>query len=315
VTDEPRIVSWSEISSARQCLLKHRLEYRERWSADSIRSSARGVGTAWNKVMEAHYRLLQAIQQEIRDGKHEGVEAPGRRGRWVYPDETAGRLRDAVRATGEFTDDDTGYLIDWMYIGHLGHYGLDPGWTILAVEFSPVGPLPRPGGGESEYTLKTKIDLVIFDLWSERTWIIDHKSGKYSPESKELRFDDQFGLYTWILRHLGRPVIGSMVSWATTSRTKTEKELKDRFARRPLDRSDDELDQIALDAYRTVESAYSHGDDEGDPPVSPDSEMCKRRCDFSNAHLHARRQPVAKAPAALRAYLVDTGYSINRTRH
>ena len=53
-----RTVSYSEIDSARQCLLKHQFGYKERWQPPT-EGRALVRGKLWHNVMEDHYRAIK----------------------------------------------------------------------------------------------------------------------------------------------------------------------------------------------------------------------------------------------------------------
>jgi PD-(D/E)XK nuclease superfamily len=299
--DELIVVSYSEIDAARHCGLKHQLGYVERWRQSTV-TGARGKGTDWHLVMEHHYRELQRLQAELREHQD------GKLAAWVYPDSAAERIHQAVLGSGAF-EGDNAELVAWMYQGHLKLYGLQPRWTVLAVEFNPEVPLPHPDGGPTRFALKIRADLVIQDTASGLVWLVDHKSGQVRP-SGDFSLADQFGLYTWILRQLGRPVHGAIHSWAKTTRPQKPDPLTARFQQFPMDRSETELATIAADAYRTVERRYREVDAGEVPGVYPDMEWCKRRCDYRNAHIAARR-----GFTTAQDYLRSTGFEQNFERH
>jgi hypothetical protein len=319
-------VSYSELDNARHCLLKHRLAYRDRWVPDHV-GGARHLGTQWHLLLQAHYLELMRLQGEIRAGEFgaTGLQAPAPDrpfSRWQYPDGAAERIHKAVTdpeglAAGVLYHPESGNqdeqqkLLEWMYAGYLARWGLSPEWTILAVEYTPVSWLPTVTGAKSRFDLKTKIDLVIQSVTDWLIWLVDHKSGSKSPDPRSMAIDDQFGLYTWILRRMGRPVHGAILNYASTYQTKKPKAIEDRFNHYPSDRSDAELDEIARDAYRTCVQAYGWDASRyGGYPIHPNPEWCKRRCDYLNAHLAARR-----GFTTIEAYLTDTGWSRDPTRH
>lgn len=322
------VVSYSELAAARHCKLKHHLAYRRRWVQPETRHlGARGIGTDWHLVLQALYLELQKIQAEIRAGQHPGLTVPRVRSgqQWTYPDGTDIRLHAAIRdlagpagpvwvvdVDGEERTGPNVELIEWMLVGYLTRWGLNCNWTILAVEYSPVSWLPTPDGNRSRYDLKARLDLVVLDLWTGHIWLVDHKSGQRRPEQRGMAIDDQFGLYTWLLRKLGRPVFGSILSWSKTTQPAKPDDLTDRFIHYRSDRTEVELDRIALDAYRTCVDVYEPVEPPqvGNIPVYPDPEWCKRRCDYLNAHLVERR-----GGAPLEAYLQDTGWTQDFTRH
>lgn len=284
-------------SAVSLALHKHDLSYKARWTRDKTADPLRR-GTLWHLVMETHYKLLLLCQRENRIA-------------------TASELR---RAQNEHLYDvgmrqtEDQQLIEWMYIGYLEAYGFDPQWEIVAVEHSAEVWLPTDRGGRSNFKLKVKIDLIVRE--QGRIWLVDHKSCKDLPYRKDLDMDDQFGLYTWAMRQLGKRVYGSVHSAARTHRPKwggpddlrprnekgqylnadgvtvsknqpTEYPLDKRFSRTPLVRDNTELDTIAVDAYKTARVSRSFAP--GDAPRSPDPDRCGWRCDFTEACLMGRK--------------------------
>lgn len=264
------VVSFSELSSYRQCPHKHELEYKQRWRGEPGPALARGV--LWHTLLEGHYRILQAHQ---RDRSMTDAELKA---------QLMWSARKVLVGAGEHAD-----LLEWMYTGYLEFYGLDLDWKVLAVEHAPEVWLPTAEGTRSRFKIKLKIDLVI--RWQDQLWIVDHKSGKELPRDKELDIDDQFGLYTWAMRQLGRPVFGSIHSAARTHRNKNQdrypQPLDERFHRTLLSRTDRELDTIAVEAYRTARAAYRWAD--GEAPRSPNPDTCGWRCSFTEACLMGRK--------------------------
>lgn len=294
---EVRVVSYSELDTARQCFFKHQLGYQERWVAPTT-SPALSRGTLTHNVLETHYRMLKEIppqskgdelvlRQVVREVKRE----------WLY-DPTTGRQTEEQE------------LVEWMYDGYVEHYGADPQWKVLAVEHAPVIPLPTPRGTRSRYRLKLKIDLIV--KWDGKVWIVDHKTGKDLPRNKELDINDQFGLYTWAMRQLGKPVLGSVHNALRSHRNKDQERhpqpLEERFSRTRMFRADAELNSLAVDAYWWARMAWQARGG-GDAPRSPNEDTCKWRCDFLDACLYGRKG------GDTRSMLRDMGYVQDPTRH
>lgn len=300
---KPVIVSYSELDAFRQCNHKHLLGYKERWTAPST-SPALAKGTLWHLVLEDHYKLLMAWQ---RAGRPRAIDIDGA----LMPVELALMQRmnfHVFDEGGNYAHPEYGPLIEWMYQGYIEKYGLDSKWQILAVEHGPVVPLPTERGTRSMFRLKLKIDLVVKDLsmTHPKIWIVDHKSGKDLPTEKMLDIDDQFGLYTWAMRQLGKPVFGSIHNAARTQRNKSPMALEDRMMRTMLSRTDRELDRIAIEAYQTAREAYG--------PLNkgqraPDSDRCRWRCDFTEPCLHGRKGLDEKQ------FLIDLGFTQQFERH
>jgi hypothetical protein len=297
-----RVVSFSELSTARQCPLKHELSYVERWSRPQPANSALYKGTYWHKALEAHYTEIRRAQQAKEK-----------------PDLDACRF--AVEQAIDRADPEIAELIWWMYQGHVDLYGTDDSWRILAVEHSANVALPTPRGNNSRFVLKIKIDLIVRDL-STRTrnvLVVDHKSGKDLPNSKILELDDQFGLYTWGVQRLGHKVFGQLYNAARTLRTQADlkdpgtQPLDERFRRIPMYRTAKELEQTAIEAYLTASARYRQQAEmkrQGlHSPRHTDPQVCAWKCDFLEPCMASRKG------MDLNRFLRDSGFTVDRTRH
>lgn len=323
----PRVVSWSELDTARQCPLKHQLTYVERWTKDPDVLSPLSKGTAWHKVMEAHYREILARQ---RAG---GFSLANERQILAACREQVDRVIEGEIAP---LSDELADLADWMYTGYVLLYGIDHGWRILAVEHPAEVALPTPRGGRSQFRLKIKVDLIIADLVSARkhggqppVYVVDHKSTKNLPKDREFDLDDQFCLYTWGLHRLGKQVFGQMYNGARTERLVGEttawrsreytpgtvQKLDARFLRHRMYRTDDELFAMAVEAYQTMRTRYAEqarATAQGTTsPRNPDPDRCRWRCNFLEPCLMGRKTD----PDQMREYLDAKGYLRDRDRH
>lgn len=264
----PVVVSYSELDTYRQCPHKHALAYRRRWVPPTV-SRPLDIGKAWHRILEEHYGFLLAAQRKEAD-----------------LDDMPGYMAAAVDDVLTGMEEERVELLRWMYQGYVEAYGVDSGWTILAVEYATTVPLPTPAGGRSRYHLKTKIDLIIRDEL-KKIWVVDHKSGRNLPKEKELDIDDQFGLYTWAMRQLGKRVFGQIYSAVRAEKLVRAMTMEERFDRKRLYRVDRELDTLAIEAYRTARAAYSWDPDEA--PRAPDTERCRWRCPFTDPCLAGRK--------------------------
>lgn len=304
-----QIVSYSEIDTARQCFLKHRWSYKERWVGIS-KSPALSRGTLWHKVLEDFYLVILFFQQ-IADGKWEPAFPAVKVGDDLILEEAfkAG-MAHLVNPAGNYLDEDAD-LIGWMFTGYVELYGIDPNWKILGVEQAMEFWLPTERGGRSRFKVKMKLDLVVRDLELDRRIVVDHKSGKNLPYSKELDVDDQFGLYVWGMRQAKVPVFGAVHSAARTQRNKNQdrfpQALEERFKRTPLYRTDTELNAVAVDAYRSAKAAY--GFKPGEEPRSPNTDTCRWKCDYLEVCLGTRKGMPEKS------LLNDFGFEQNFQRH
>ena len=300
------VVSYSELDTFRQCPLKHRLAYQQRWSKPRDQASpALRRGTLWHAVMELHYKTLMKTQTELGRRVHSGDEEV----------EALIRCAGEIRAAGILADPDTGTqtaeqaLVQWMYEGYLECWGADRDWLVVSVETKYEVPLPvdLQGTESDRFRIKMTVDLLVKDRRG-KVWVVDHKTCADLPDGKVLDIDDQFGLYTWGLRTLGIPVEGSMHNAARTRRNKTPMELNTRFRRTPMYRTDKELATLALDAHTTAANAWRQVT--GPVQSSPNPMMCRFRCDFLDAHLLMRKG--AGTPAQL---LPSMGFEQNFHRH
>lgn len=298
-----KVVSYSEVSSARRCSFRHELGYVERWSKPPATMGALSKGTAWHAVMEARYNAFLLCQRE----------------NVISLAEKAERARVAVAGVVAELDDELGELIWWMYKGYAEHWGTDEEWEIIAVEHPAEVMLPLPSGRPSRFRLKMKIDLVVRDRLTGRIRIIDHKSGKDLPGKKALEADDQFPLYQWGLTQLGRKVFGMTYNAARTTRLQGEIKapgstpLDQRFQRLAVPHSDKALQIIATSAYLTARSRYQEQqaiERMGvDAPRTTDPLRCQWDCDFYNACMAGRKGLDS------RAFLHGEGFRQNFERH
>lgn len=300
---EPIIVSYSELDTYRQCPLKHFVTYGQRWTKPPKPDGALAKGSLWHKVLELHYGMIKAVQDE--DGNYGKV-----------PEYQVQPLLAAIRKevnkllrdprTGEQSD--VQILIEWMYEGYVEQYGVDPQWRIMAVEHQIITPLRDERGRRTRYHLKAKMDLLIRDR-NGSLWVVDHKSGKDLPKQMDLEIDDQFGLYTWSMNEVGRPVLGSIHSANRTQRNVSFMALDTRMSRTYLNRGKTELRNIALDAYEVARAAHPPKGTRRARYSSPDPRQCGWKCDIKEPHLLARQG------RDLSQVLTEYGFHIDKTRH
>lgn len=299
------VVSYSELYAARQCPLKHELSYVERWSGQPDPLDARAKGTAWHNVMEAHYTVLKAAKLDRGPATLKACR--------LAAEQQMGELPESLQK-----------LISWMYDGYVDHWGLDPEWEILAVEHQAVCRLPSLRGNSSGFSLKVKIDLVVRNRRNRKIYVVDHKSGKDLPGAKLLELDDQFPLYTWAMRQLGKKVFGQVYNAARTLRLEEDKKdpgktpLDKRFARVPMIKSDRELDIVAIEAYQTASARYAQQAEvararaAGLPVMSPrhtDPQRCAWMCDYKEPCMAGRKG------LDIRGFLRDMKFEQHFERH
>lgn len=303
---EPIIVSYSELDTYRQCPLKHYLAYVLRYKKPPKEGSALSKGSLYHKIMEAHFREIKAAQdQNGRVGK-----IPERLQRdlldHIHEDIVVPMLIDP--ATGEYYTQDHD-LIHWMYNGYVDNWGINPEWRVVAVEHNIVTPLRDIRGRRTRYHIKMKIDLIVRDRSTGALWVVDHKSGANLPTQMDLEIDDQFGLYTWGMREVGRPVQGSVHLANRTQRNKSFMPLPTRMGQTYLNRSEKELTNLALDAYECARAAHPP---KGQRPArysSPDPRQCGWKCDFKEPHL------VMRSGRGIAETMREWDFVVDRTRH
>jgi hypothetical protein len=308
-----QIISYSELSTFRQCPLKHHLSYQRRWTKSVKAGGALDKGITWHNAMEAHYKVLQASKMN---------------GRRRTPDQVKRALVACRKAASVYfaPDPDTGeqsdvkVLVEWMYDGYVKKWGINENWKILGVEHQIKTPLLDNQGRVSRYVLKAKLDLVILDLTLGTIWVVDHKSGGDLPTQLDMELDDQFGLYGWAMRQMGRPVQGAIHSAARTTRNKgdwpgqahgnaKEQTLEQRFRHTLISRGQKELDNLALDAFNAAQAAYPPEGHVRSIYSSPNPRSCGWMCDMRDAHLLMRS---GREPDAV---MREQGYVVDFTRH
>ena len=262
-----QVVTFSEMDTYRQCPLKHKWSYLDGWRSEAKVGGPLSRGSLWHDVMESHYTL-------IREG-------------------AKGSLDDYRQfMLQHFLTDEAGKqnvdqeLVEWMYDGHLEHWGLDDHWEPILIEQAGEVRLRNEQGRATRFFLRFKIDLVVRDKATGLLWLVDHKSAATLSREVEIDLAEQFRLYAWALRQLGIPIHGMIRSDARTKRNKGPMKLEDRYRRVTTFMSEEEGDRIAQDFLRAAQSAYSK-----QIPVyaSPDPSTCSWKCDFLGVHLAARR--------------------------
>lgn len=304
--NEQIVVSFSELDTYRQCPLKHEWAYKQRWKRPVEETSALAKGSLWHLVLETHYNVLAKHDRYSQESQDAALEE-------------SFRAIDPLLANsqnGQQTE--TQELIEWMFRGYIDHWNTDSDWDIVGVEHAFVLPLYDPEGNKSPYSIKGKIDLLVRDRQSGHLWVVDHKSGANLPSQMDLEIDDQFGLYSWAMAQEGQPVLGAIHNAARTTRNQSDyagytgkaqpQSLDQRHRRTYLNRSDTELQSIALDAWAVAANAYPTG--EALPLYSaPDPRQCGWKCDYKEVHLLARK---GRNPEQA---LQEMGFEQDFTRH
>jgi hypothetical protein len=287
-------VSFSELSAYRHCALKHQLGYIERWRTEET-SEALSRGKLFHSVMENHYRAIQAKQQ----GWDEAIEGYGRALRELLYDSH----------TGQQTEEQA--LVEWMYRGHSDHWSDDARrWRILGVEHKLEDWLPTRKGTRSYIRMKGTIDLIVRDHEMGGMWIVDHKTCANLPKGRETDLDDQFAIYQWLLTQQGHDIRGIIYNAVRTKKLKTrDMEPDERFKRIPTIRTVEEIREVAIEAYEHMRKAWSEGTDQKPVPRSPDGDLCRWKCNVTEACLMGRKG------GDMRKYLSDIGFVQDFERH
>lgn len=273
--------SYSELDAYRQCRLKHQLGYIEKWKP-AEEKEVFTLGHLWHQTLALHYGLLAE--------KYPFDNVVAEVGQSLYDHQTG--------ESSEHQD-----LIAWMYSGYVEAYDSDHEWEFVGINEERLFTwMPSKSGGRSNVRLVGVLDLVV--KWQGELWIVDHKSCKDLPSSREIDLDDQPGLYIHLLRRQGLPVRGAIMNYARKQRNKTKPQaIVDRFARHITYRTDTELDTMVQEARELAQEARRRR--EGDAPRSPNPDTCRWRCDFTEACLLGRKG------LDMRQYLRDTGYIQN----
>ena len=238
-----RVVSYSELDALRQCPLKRHLAYTERWVLPTT-SPALNKGKLWHEVLELHYRSLMEHPLEAAEGLVRGL---------IEQAECDEELRE---------------LMHWMYSGYVECYGAEQEWEVLHVEYPVEEWLRNARGNRTHFRIKGKVDLLVRDHSSGGgLWVVDHKSCKNLPKDRNYDFDDQFAIYTWLLKQKGLDIRGVIHNACRTEKLKTRTmTMKERFARHLTVRTDKELETMTLEALAEFRQGDHKATSEGDLP-------------------------------------------------
>lgn len=283
--------SYSELDTYRQCRHKHQLAYLEGWTPEGT-APALARGTAFHAILEAHYQLIASAQET----GGVGLDDPR--------DERFGRIK-AVRAL----PDDEINLLEWMYDGYIEQWGGDSDWEIVATEQKFQQDI---GFG---VLMHATIDLIVRKRSNGTLWIVDHKTCKNLPKSRELDLDDQLAIYIWMTRQHGIDVTGGINNSIRTHRNIKPMRLDERFSRYITVRTPRELETCVAEARQFAIEAYDPERAEDgsallshliDRVRSPNMETCFWKCPFTEACLVGRKD----GPARGRGFLRDSGFTV-----
>lgn len=255
-------VSYSEVSTSRQCLHKHWLGYQLRLRRPEKRGTPSARGTLFHSMLELHYQRIDA---------------------GFHPEASVYELLDQWLKDGTTSNEDDD-LLQWMYQGYIEQWGYDRQWKLIATEKRFDLELPPATSSGRVYRVKGMIDLAVLD--KGRTWVVDHKTGRRGPGEKQLDMSDQFVLYAWALEQEGVEVEGCLHSWSnTTKNVHHEKQTLDsRFKRTKMARTKVEMANVAQGVADSADIAWNTPHH----PKSPSEDACKW-CDYIDACLHGRR--------------------------
>lgn len=264
----------SEIATYRQCGLLHLIQWKELW-APPEESYASDLGTAWHLVAGTHY---QAIQDEQRAG-----------GKLKLTRTSQQSVLDAVDACIETRiNDEMRETVDWMYDGHIEHYGFDEPWEVLSVEQHKRVPWPQdwqPPGIRFIYSWTS--DLVIRDhsMRHKPAFVVDNKSTANPLSKDDIDLSDQLGMYTWAERENGLDVLSPLIRQVKTKKLKRAMTLSERYANNTSYRTKIELTNIAQEILGIALRLTN----ERRPYSAPDPRTCSWKCQFKDVHLYMRR--------------------------
>lgn len=176
------------------------------------------------------------------------------------------------------------------------HTSLSERLTVVSIEARPDQPM---------------VDLEVSgdDHLFVTEGILTHNSARDFSRQTEIDLDDQFGLYSWALRKLGYPVVGTVRSDARTQRNKGPMRQDQRFRRVYTYRTEYELESIARDAYAVARAAWFGGQDRT-LYSSPLTFTCSWRCSFVQPHIELR-----KGTADEQTLMQDFGFSRSDKKH
>lgn len=293
-----RVVSYSELDSIRQCKLKHHLGYRERWQSPRV-SPGLSLGSLFHEVLQTHY-------EGLRNGKG--------------ADEVLPQLRELFYDMRDGSQTEEQELVQWMFDGYVEFYQLDEAWEIVEVEMRIEDWLPTERGTRSSFRLKGHVDLLVRDNSAGGgLWVVDHKTCRDLPRGKDLDFDDQASIYTWLLKRRGLDIRGVVFNHVRTRKLVRAMTHEERFRRTWTVRTDQELETMALEALDHFREAYKPGPRQGPqkgpqggstlPPRTPDPDRCGWRCPFTEPCLAGRKG------VDMREMMDSMGYVIDLERH
>lgn len=278
--DEAIRVSYSQLSTFRQCPQKWYWSYVDGWRPKTP-SFALSFGTLWHSVLEKHYQLLmhKATPAEI------GM--------------AVGKLLGELDCTEIQLK-----MLEFMYGTYVCDFKMDEQWQIRAVEkrgFVYLGDIPavdRFGNPEKlvPVYLEWVADLIVFDHARHTHMIVDHKSASSLTADKMLELSDQLPAY-----QLGMAALKPDLKIGAVAHNESRKP-KMRADGTPPDskvpwhqrviipaHSAYGLEMIRRNMLETVRLMQEMRIGYRPATDSPDESRCGWKCDYLDVHLMVRR--------------------------
>jgi hypothetical protein len=299
----PLTVSYTRLNTQRDCPLKHTLHYLQGWRPVE-RDKKLQLGSAWHEqVLENHYRTIRDYQEHTETRRSPARGTDEEKSLLSLCSDVVDSAIKAAENNGEYTglDPEDYATLQWMYDGYKAHWGCDPQWRILDVEYMGLAPLGtiQTVNGPQEVLLDYRIDLVVEDSVKGGIFAVESKSAKTLTTQFAMELDDQTGLYEWAFRTSDHPqakkINGCVRSEAKKSMNVGDKpgatkgkaqSLAQRHQRLMVPRGERELDAIARDALGVTQAAYG-----GNTAVysSPNPAECQWKCQFKEVHILLRK--------------------------
>lgn len=266
-------VSYSELAVFRECPLKWLARYVYRLQPPE-RAVRLDRGSAWHKMLEAHYGAIM-VGADRADTRKAAVVALN-----DYSETIPGGLPNEEFET-----------LTWMYDDYVRIYRNDPDVRVTAIEEEFEFPFPVEGAPELVIVGRIDLETETIDTGARAVW--DHKSASQRDVSKdaflnEMLLEDQFLLYAWAKRQSGIMVKWVVYSAARTDRLKRAMLDTERFARVKIPYSDAALDVVHDDHHAAATALVQMWNDPERIYSAPDPRRCGWKCEFMRPHIEAR---------------------------
>ena len=276
------MVSYSEVSTFRNCALKWHLGYQVGLRPPE-RIARLDLGSAWDLV------LNELFGDQIGAGEDE-IEKRALRGevkaRWAIAN-----IEDLL--PGAVYEKEPEPILHWMLDGYLEMWReRDYEFEVLAVQQKISIPTGLRTGNET-VRFHGYVDAVLRNRKTGKIRLRDAKSASgrdLSSQSwaRELQLDDQFGLYPYVMRRMGYDVDTIEYDGARVDKLKREMTPVERFNRVGLYRSPGELDVLWVEFLNGVREMLAT--ERGTRPITsnPNPMECRWKCSFMDSHLMGR---------------------------